>query len=73
MNEEGSVPDEILCPITLMPMVDPVITTDGHTYERKAIESWFEKHQTSPKTNIYLETKSLFPNRTLKGMIVRYN
>lgn len=56
-----------------MPMVDPVITTDGHTYERKAIESWFEKHQTSPKTNIYLETKSLFPNRTLKGMIVRYN
>jgi len=29
------------CPITLAPFVDPVIASDGHTYERCAIEAWF--------------------------------
>ena len=29
--------DSITCPITYMPMVDPVQGNDGHTYERLAI------------------------------------
>jgi hypothetical protein len=30
-----------ICPITLEVMTDPVCTTDGHVYERSAIEGWF--------------------------------
>ena len=31
-------PDCFLCPITREMLRDPVITADGHTYEREAIE-----------------------------------
>jgi hypothetical protein len=34
------------CPITLSPFVDPVIASDGHTYERCAIEAWFRAGHT---------------------------
>lgn len=33
--------DEFLCPITFELMIDPVIASDGHTYERSAIEKWY--------------------------------
>ncbi|NBV88156.1 MAG: hypothetical protein EBR88_01365, partial [Betaproteobacteria bacterium] len=31
-----SVPNEFLCPITMMIMRDPVIISDGYSYERAA-------------------------------------
>ena len=31
-------------------MLEPVSTVDGHTYDRKAIEEWLERHDTSPVT-----------------------
>jgi hypothetical protein len=39
----GSFPNEFFCPITLELMRDPVLAKDGHTYERNAIEGWFEQ------------------------------
>jgi hypothetical protein len=36
-----TIPDDYLCPITQEIMLDPVITEDGETYERKAIQDWF--------------------------------
>lgn len=42
--------DEFLCPIMYQLFREPVIAQDGHTYERSAIEKWFEKHSTSPRT-----------------------
>ena len=47
------------CPITQMPMEDPVVTADGHTYDRAAIERWLQTHDTSPLTNEVLSTKRL--------------
>jgi SUMO ligase MMS21 Smc5/6 complex component len=35
--------DEIICPITLKIMEDPVIAADGHTYERSAIQEWIDR------------------------------
>jgi len=35
-------------------MKDPVITEDGHSYERGAIERWLKIKRTSPKTGLYL-------------------
>jgi len=38
---------ELVCPISHVLMTnDPVIAADGHTYERAAIEEWFEKQTT---------------------------
>ena len=36
------VPKPFVCPITQEIMRDPVILSDGHTYEKTAIEKWFE-------------------------------
>jgi len=38
LNEQFSVPDEFLCPISREVMDDPVTASDGFTFERNAIE-----------------------------------
>lgn len=65
-------PTEYLCPITKQLMNDPVICSDGHSYERKAIEDWLSSHDKSPMTNHKLVTKQLFPNHSLRSMINEY-
>jgi len=58
------------CPISKEVMLDPVITVDGHSYERECIERWFGLgYTTSPKTNADLDDTSLTPNHTLKSAI----
>ena len=59
-------PGEHVCPITQQPFVDPVITADGHTYERLAIELWLQDHDTSPMTGLSLPSKALIPNLALR-------
>ena len=66
MLAEADVPEELCCPLTMEPMVQPVVTLDGHTYERAAIEAWLEQHNTSPLTNEPLENKQLIPNMLVK-------
>jgi TPR repeat protein len=46
-----------------------VFAADGHTYERKEITRWLASNNTSPKTNLPLETKTLFPNISAKQQI----
>ncbi len=58
--------DELTCPITLKPYVDPVSTVDGQTYERHAIAAWLEQHNTSPLTGEPLASKVLIPNVALR-------
>lgn len=53
-------------------MNDPVITKDGHSYERKDIELWLLKNKTSPKTGLELESVELIPNITLKNVINKF-
>lgn len=69
------IPDGLECPITSELMHDPVMCTDGHTYERTAILSWFEEQRkgggtqptlTSPLTNVALDSAAIFPNYALK-------
>ena len=50
-------------------MQDPVITADGHTYERAAIAHWLESRVTSPKTGLPLANTTLIPNIDLKRAI----
>ena len=63
-------PDEFVCPITLTLMTDPVITSDGQTYERKAIEDWLQQNNTSPLTAVELDNKKLIPNVALRSQIL---
>jgi hypothetical protein len=61
--------DEFCCPITRELMCDPVIASDGHTYDRAAIERWLRSHQTSPKTAEVMQSLDLIPNHNLKRLV----
>eukprot|EP01103_Thecamoeba_quadrilineata_P011285 TRINITY_DN2661_c0_g2_i1.p1 TRINITY_DN2661_c0_g2~~TRINITY_DN2661_c0_g2_i1.p1 ORF type:complete len:1075 (+),score=177.70 TRINITY_DN2661_c0_g2_i1:81-3305(+) len=57
----------VMCPITNEPVVDPVITCDGYTYERSAIEKWLLTSDVSPLTGLKLQSKILIPNIAIRG------
>ena len=61
------------CPITMDYMVDPVFDVNGHTFERSAIESWYQTHDTSPVTNLPVINKTLTPNFSVKQLMYEYN
>jgi hypothetical protein len=64
-----SIPDELLCPITLCVMADPVVAMDGHTYERAAIADWLRRSLDSPQTGAALSSDLLVPNHAVRSMI----
>ena len=66
-------PHELCCPITREMMVDPVITVDGQTYERAAIERVFAdtpqgEDPRSPVTGLRLSSMLLIPNVAIRSM-----
>jgi hypothetical protein len=61
------------CPISWEKMEDPVITMEGHSYERWAIERWLYDKQTSPITGLVLDDYNLINNYTLKSAMDDYN
>jgi hypothetical protein len=65
-------PEEYLCPITLTLMNDPVIGSDGRSYERSAILQWLRTNPHSPITRQPMNASSLKPNYALKSAIERY-
>ena len=63
------MPDALLCPISLEPMIDPVMVVEtGQTYEHAAIKGWFHTHCTDPISNIELRSKKLVPNIAIRKM-----
>ena len=68
----GQIPRGFMCPVTLELMKDPVLASDGHSYERKAIELWLSKNDSSPVTNLPLPNKGLVPNHALRAAIEEY-
>jgi Mg-chelatase subunit ChlD len=67
--ESKHIPADWFCPITGEVMTDPVIATDGNTYERKAILEWIEKNDKSPITGEALHSNAVVPNLALKSTI----
>eukprot|EP00287_Rhodomonas_sp_CCMP768_P006990 CAMPEP_0196725336 /NCGR_PEP_ID=MMETSP1091-20130531/6937_1 /TAXON_ID=302021 /ORGANISM="Rhodomonas sp., Strain CCMP768" /LENGTH=70 /DNA_ID=CAMNT_0042067603 /DNA_START=34 /DNA_END=246 /DNA_ORIENTATION=- len=53
-------------------MTDPVILTDGHVYERTAIQRWLAAHNTSPKTNQIVERGQLIRCHALRAIISEF-
>lgn len=56
---------DFCCPITQQRFTDPVLTCDGHTYERSAIETWLQDHLTSPLTGLNLASQTLVSNKEI--------
>ena len=76
---------DFYCPITSRVMIDPVWASDGFTYERAAIEEWFQTKDVSPQRDIAivhavdeepslkgLRYKELTPNDDLRLAIVKF-
>lgn len=60
------IPSHFVCPIFQDVMEDPHIAADGYTYEGDAIKGWlYSGHDTSPMTNLKLDTCDLIPNYAL--------
>jgi hypothetical protein len=62
-------PRELICPITQELLHDPVIASDGHTYERKSLVTWLSMgNARSPVTNSLLENTN--PNALVTNLVV---
>jgi hypothetical protein len=67
---ENSLP---ICPLTGRIIQDPVITPDGNTYEKFAIEEWLKNiSKTDPLTNNSLRVEDLIPNIELKNLYEKH-
>ena len=71
-HKQDLVPHAFICPITLKIMADPVLLSDGHSYERDAIVRWLQDSDRSPKTNQVLLNRYFFPNQALKMIIEEF-
>ena len=64
----SSFEQHVLCPITQAVMREPVVASDGHTYERSALMRWMETNDTSPMTNEKI-TNLIVPNYNLRAIM----
>lgn len=53
-------------------MTDPVMGSDGRTYERAAIAQWLSRNPCSPLTRQPMNLASLKPNYALRAAIERF-
>jgi hypothetical protein len=63
------LPHEFFCPITLELMSEPTLASDGHSYEREALEEWLQQADSSPMTGLPLSNLMITPNLSLKQII----
>ena len=63
---------DFYCPIGGDYMTDPVICSDGYSYQRENIRTWLLKNNTSPMTSLILANRVLIPNISLRNAIKEY-
>ena len=71
-NQQPNPPNELVCPITQEIMFDPVVASDGRTYERNAIQRWLSTKNTSPMTKEPIIDKTLRTNWAIRSAIQRF-
>ena len=66
--------DSITCPISGLPMKNPVQGNDGHTYEKEFIVKWLTDHrETSPMTNEPMKIADLKVNANIRYLCDEYH
>ena len=71
-NRNVNIPPELYCPISGQIFKDPVVTEDGHTFEREAIKTWLEGNNRNPLTNNEMKNKTLIANWSIKSAVERF-
>ena len=67
------MPEELTCPITRTMFRDPVVVFDsGHTYERSAILSHFDRKRTDPMTSLALSDTRVVTNWAVRKGVQAY-
>lgn len=66
------IPDAFKCPITLEVMRDPVVASDGHTYERESLIRILKETRVSPLTRETLQPNIVVPNINLTKRIKEF-
>lgn len=69
----NAIIESITCPITQMPMTDPVQGKDGHTYERSAIIQALQNKQESPITREFMTVNDLKVNSSIRFLCDKYH
>lgn len=74
VKTDEEYPAHLCCPIRADGelMDDPVINSEGHTYDRKNIEAWYIKSDRDPNTNLVVKDKTLTPNIAIRQAIALY-
>ncbi|KAF6256446.1 ankyrin repeat-containing domain protein [Scenedesmus sp. NREL 46B-D3] len=66
-SSSSGVPSLFLCPLSQRVLIDPVVACDGFTYDRRAVQEWFESGQrTSPLTKQQLRSTATLPNHVVR-------
>ena len=68
-SKEIPVPDNFVCPISKCIFYNPVILSDGHTYEKMHILEWLKYNNKSPMTNKNLINHNISPNILIRSMV----
>eukprot|EP00756_Hemistasia_phaeocysticola_P047771 Hpha_TRINITY_DN22233_c0_g1::TRINITY_DN22233_c0_g1_i1::g.167278::m.167278 len=68
-DEYPDAPTDLLCPITLMLMRDPVRTPAGIVFEREAITGWLATHGNCPFTRGSLASEDLEDDTEMAGRV----
>jgi len=53
--------EELICPLTLEPINEPVMTFVGQIYEKKTLDDWLKISKTDPIIKIYLPPPYYLP------------
>ena len=59
----------MICPISYDILTDPVICSDGFSFQRGDIERWLRESRVSPMTGAALANTTLISNHSLKSII----
>ena len=68
-KDSDGIPYILTCPLTLELMKDPVICSDGNTYEKEAIRTHLTKKSTSPLNRQVMDRNVMIPNQSVKSFI----
>ncbi|XP_041956466.1 uncharacterized protein LOC121715137 isoform X1 [Alosa sapidissima] len=70
--QQSFVPPHLICPLTKKMFVDPVKTTYGTAYERRAIENYLKETKTDPISGAALDENCLKPDTNIKCAVKNY-
>ena len=70
--ENTDYPEDLCCPISHDLMINPVLISDGHTYEKNNIIRWLKTNNKSPLTNEIVKFNYYEQDKFIKKMMCHH-